>query len=1319
MNRIHRIFIAALAIVTAAIITVLPVAAVSCDMTEILRSSPDGAELTDDERDELERTGHFLKLASMPLHTQITNVASAQIANSVSAIAGLDKNQRVRIFRDANSASVYIPLAYSDNSEFTESGSFYVAFAVHVDALASYTVGLADKVIVPFTDGCGELDVRSLPVSGPGGPNETPDLTEDERAELERTGRFLKLASMPPNTQSSNVVSVQNAKSASSVAGLDKNQSVRIFRDTGTGACSVYLPLVYSDNSEFTENGSFYVAFAIHVDAVSSYVITVSDKILVAFSDGRGELDIRMLPYEGTVAADRRYLTVYNLPLNMLPQNVSNVSVNNRSGPVAACADYSLVDVSVYGGSSSVSIPISLTNSSKPFSVFSGTGSFYVSFEIFIDAVTHYSVTAEDRVLVYFLNGNGYLDINELGSAAAAKRRYLTVTGLPPNTLPRHVSSVMIHNQAGPVARAEDYGLIDVLPSLGGAASARIPLCYISPPGAFSGSGGYFVVFDINIDADTRFTVAAQDRVIVSFLDGNGSFDVADIPAAALSERRYLTITGLPSNLLAQNVSGVSVRNQDAAVAQCEDYKLIEVSLSGGVASARIPLASASSVFTGTGIFVVTFDINIDADTRFTVAAGDNVKVPFTNGSGTLDIKNIPEKPVPGLTLRNLPPHTARQHISNVAVYNLAGAVASCENYSGIAAVSENGRVTAKVPLSSVGGYFQDTGLFYISFTVSVDIENNISVSRSDNIFLNFTGGSATFDVFSTYGYFSAELANPSDTAIPVIKAGSEFEIDGYRHKISSDLTVRANTPDSFYGIIYLYAFRVGTEVFYEFSPAAPAFNASKNGYYNGYKRALWKMVYLDGGTLFLFKTRVADNFPQFANFVISNFASNELTDSKSPYYSLSGGANPAGETVILPPGVYVVKLNGAGGGGGYGSTGGSSVSGSSPGGDGGSVIEIMTLGAATPFTAFAGSGGYAPAGPASPSGQFCLYGTENKLRQNFRIEDTETTSYEYADGPSSVVPADPLRRIPLHAAVSGGGGGGGGAASFLYSGQGYFLCAGGGGGGSGGSRLTPGGAGGSGGAIGSGGVGGAAGFLRPYYGSSVDFTASGGNGGNGGGAGGGSGGKCEGPQSNINPISNFNGGAGAAALTDYTAYAEAAGSPSYQDSQLAVPPSVAGSISVRIREYYGYSTISAPALNVAASNFLRSDTGGNGGPSPSVSYVAPNDWLNTKNSAGLGARVPPLASISYSGSISWTTNDARINNFYQQGYHGFTNEYSLRDYNLSNLNVVIPSAAGVAGPAGGNNRNSDRGGGSRGGTVSNSLPSNGTAGFVAVYKIH
>jgi len=58
-----------------------------------------GRDLSEEERDALESAGRFLKLANLPLNTQASNVYSAQVANAASAVAQLDRDSPVRIFR--------------------------------------------------------------------------------------------------------------------------------------------------------------------------------------------------------------------------------------------------------------------------------------------------------------------------------------------------------------------------------------------------------------------------------------------------------------------------------------------------------------------------------------------------------------------------------------------------------------------------------------------------------------------------------------------------------------------------------------------------------------------------------------------------------------------------------------------------------------------------------------------------------------------------------------------------------------------------------------------------------------------------------------------------------------------------------------------------------------------------------------------------------------------------------------------------------------------------------------------------------------------
>jgi len=1003
----------------------------TCDMTYINNDSDDPGSryLSEEERDEYERTGHFLKLTNMPLNTQITNVSSTQVANSAASIAKLDTNEYIRIFKEKETCTVYLPLVYNDDTEFTENGSFFVAFTIHVDAVTPYVVKQTDRVLVAFVDGRGALNVRTLPVEG---SDSSVVISAVERDELERTGRFLKLINMPLNTQGANVVDVQVANSASPVAKLDKKIRVSIFLESDSS--TVYLPLVYNDETEFLENGAFYTAFTIHVDAVTQYVLLLSDNFLVQFTDGRGTLDVRTLPYRGPGAVDRRYLTIFNLPANFLSRNISRVLIHNSYNQVAECVDYSLLEININGDKASASIPLKFIGSDLPFS---GTGSFYVSFNIFIDALTDFIITTDDSVLV-----------------------------------------------------------------------------------------------------------------------------------------------------------------------------------------------------------------------------------PFNNGNGTLDILNLPDKSIPHLTLAGLPINVSKHQFSNIAVYNKTGQIASCDNLSSITIFTGTGDTgsfsTAKLPLtlSTSGEYFQYTGSFVITFTINVDFLTQIVYSRGEELMLDFTNGSAFFDINESLGLFNMQLVNPSDTTAPRIKGGSKFEVRGIIQNVSNDLTINALLPPE-NCVLYLYAYRVENETYYEYSSQTPTYSDQKKGFYNGTKRALWKMVYLPGdSSKFLFKTPMADNWPHLATHTTNAYSSIEGS-FPTITYSIDGENNPAPSTVTLQPGIYLIKLEGAGGGGGHSALGPErhfplvfyeetfavgdqvmsvifgdtivppTLSGWSVGGQGGVVVEILTLNSQVTFTAFTGSGGNLPPRPSPKinSSSDPIYAFSFVSYSGFN--DLARFGYRYG-------------------LSSGGGGGGGGSGTFFYSEEGYFLLAGGGGGGSGGSFLTPGGAGGAGGTIGGGAGGGGAGYLLQI--GDAAGEATGGHGGKGGG---------------------FNGSDGGTTTS----------SSSSKDGLNAN--------SVLPTTFFSYSGTSASSYYVSllGQNIREYETSTSSGSGGSAAYIpnSINNLLGTNDANGKGANAPELPSI-----LSATV-------------------YSTVYLDLGSV------VRGIDGNPGGNNRNSERGNGAPGGYESQQAG----AGSIKIHKIH
>jgi len=886
-----------------------------------------------------------------------------------------------------------------------------------------------------------------------------------------------------------------------------------------------------------------------------------------------------------------------------------------------------------------------------------------------------------DMIMIDNRAGSGGRELSESERKELEKSgHYLKLVNLPKHTQISNVYSASVSNSSAAVGNLDKKKTVMIY--------RETESCTVYLP--LSGNGGkdfvetgfFYTAFEIHVDALAKYIVDPKDLFVVSYIDGRGQADVNKLPSTAVNtaNRPCLTVYNLPASVSVYNFSDVFVHNQTGQVAYCMDYSQIVLSSSDNRASAKIPLHynSLNHAFTETGVFYVSFDVNVDAETRYTVVPDDKIKVVFINGNGFIDVQNIPDNPVPYLTIKGLPLNSTKRQISNVNVYNLAGSVAACSDNKNISVVNDGNFLTFFVPLVSTdGGYFSDSGRFAVSFTVNIDVETQIVYSRSDSLILPFTNGSAEFDVDSFFGYFDAKLADMEDAAWPVIKAGSSFDVNGKKCVVNSDLTVSALTPN-YSCVLYLYAYCLDSLFIYEFSPVAPVYNSARRGWYNGTKRALWKMVYLFGDSKFLFKTYVNDNFPQFAAKTLTYSDYSQLAAAPSPVAKfIDGSANSAAETVTLDPGVYLVELKGAGGGHGR------AYNGVSSGGSGGLVREVFTLNTATSFTAFTGSGG-GDAPVVSSSGTFDIVTTDNFYTFS-SVHNTQSQGHSFDIVISNLKynSTDRVSKVCTitgsNQSMSGGGAGGGGSGSFLFSSSpdgNYLLLAGGGGGGSGGSYLTPGGAGGAGGSIGPGAGGGASGSFSQKSDVGVgNFNSPGGPGGAGGGLGGGSAGSGNGG----NSLSIFSSNAfssGGSAVASYTA--------SLFDFTskipfLTYPVSASNWVPNSTNGIAPFATSSNREVSVRT-QLTFSGNSGSGGNTPSVSYLdGPQAWLDTNYAGGSGSSPTPLNPVSISG-----------------------------DYPNISISIGSPRP-GIPGSDGGNNRNSVKGGGA----------ASGAAGSVTIHKIY
>jgi hypothetical protein len=1148
-------------------------------------SSGDGY-ISEQEKETLEREGHYLKLTHLPSNTQATNITAVYAANSVSQIAKLDTKTKIQIYKELSSCTAYIPLVYTSGMEFVEYGPLYVIFTVNIDAFTRIVVTQSDKIAVEFYDGRAELDIETLVKTNPGvvqpgdgsggssgsgsGPGSTGDGSDGSSGsgsgsgsgtgstgdnpgaiiDMEQNGHFLKLYHLPAGTARENISAVRVTDGVRQVARIDSSNSILI--DSETAYSNVYIPLLSSSTGNpFTRSGSFYVEFIVQIDALTKISVKQEHYVLVQFSEGQGQLDIGklLLSTPGIVdakddpsqIAEERliediissggYIRFYNLPRNISKNKFSSVSAATLSNTIARCADYDAIAIRQNTLTAEAYVPLVNTNGTS----FTESGSYYTLFSISIDALTQITAGKNNPVLYTYSDGRAEVNVMNIPPPEVpppTAPHNLTIIGLPTTASPSNFADVLVNNSEGVVAKCPDYTQISIT-SYAGQAAAIIPLVYDNNRAfngqAFSDSGSFIVTFSFFSDALENLVVEQKNNCIISFSNGSGVVDADNVPSVP---HNYLTITNLPANLQALNITDVFIWNQAGKVAQCEDYGKTVILNTSVTATLKIPLVYKSDtahIFEETGSYFVSFDLNIDALTRITITEDQKLLVSFSSGNGSLNASTLPQTlPVPYLTIIGLPVNTVKSNFSNVFLYNAAGQIAKCSSYQDIIITANSNSASAMIPLvyyNDPTSYFRDSGQFIVTYTINVDVNTVISKTLADAQVAAFTNGSGSVNLSSDYGYFSGGLVNPTDTSSLVIKKGTVFEMNGAYIQIKANtavdpISIQKTAP------VYIYAVQNAGGVTFEYSTTAPTYSSAKHGYYDGTKRALYKCVFInDTIDKFVAKTFIDDNWTHFDHYTVDNYA----LGGNSQVSALSGSGNPAATTVTLQPGGYVFILSGAGGGGGGGIDGSGSYDRTGGvGGKGGFISELVILTQTTTFTIYTGQGGN--------GSDYISYG-------NFQ----------------------------------GAGAGGGGSGTFVYSSQGYLLCAGGGGGGGGGGANDGGGGGGgAGGAISSGGKGGKGGDDREYDWGWKTYTGS------AGGSGGGS----------------------VYSLTSIATSSGFAGSGSPGDDE--------------------------------------GENGGNGTATATSSYNAPQDWMNTNGANGQGGNGSTYGNGTLGGTGGNNRNSTR-----------------------------------------------------------------------------
>jgi hypothetical protein len=688
------------------------------------------------------------------------------------------------------------------------------------------------------------------------------------------------------------------------------------------------------------------------------------------------------------------YLTVFNLPPQTSRGHVSKVYVFNQVSKLGFCSSYDDIIIENNAETSTVKIPlVYFSDSGLRFDL---NGSYFVSFDMNIDALTRLTVAEDDFFVLDFFDGGAVLD----ASLTQPPPPYLVLNSLPVNVRHLDFSNIAVYSSTGAaVAKCPDYFQI-ILTAGPDSASAKIPLVYNNRNERFADTGNFIVSFFINIDFETQVVLTKDDKLSLLFNKGNAVFDASLVPPPS-----YLTVTSLPKNVKHLDFSNVVVyASAGAAAAVCPDYFQIILSAGPDSASVKIPLVynETNGRFSDTGNFIVSFSINIDSKTQIVLNKEDKFSLFFTKGNASLDASLVKPPPPSCLIVNSLPKNVKQADFSKVFVYDPSGsAVAECRDYLQIILSAGSDYASAEIPLvyRTNGARFRDSGRLAVSFSLNVPSFIKVERAKDDAFYVDFSEGSGAFSLPVELGFFSGGLANPSDTAAPVVGIGTVFEMNGSYYAVYSNTPpAPSNFPNTC--IVYIYARPVSNQIQFFYSTAAPVYDNNKKGFYSGFDRALFMSVFIrDSQNKYFAKSSIKDGWPHLNYHTVDSHSL--ASQSLSNYYYLSGTGNPSQQVVTLPAGAYLITLSG--------SPGGLCIK--SPtftlfGGSGGFISEVVVLSKDTPFTFFTGEKG------------------GNSENDSYYINSGGTvTQGRYESGA------------------------GGGSGSFAYSPDGYLLCAGGGGG--------------------------------------------------------------------------------------------------------------------------------------------------------------------------------------------------------------------------------------------------------------------------------
>jgi hypothetical protein len=554
---------------------------------------------------------------------------------------------------------------------------------------------------------------------------------------------------------------------------------------------------------------------------------------------------------------------------------------------------------------------------------------------------------------------------------------------------------------------------------------ALIPLVDLRG-GKFNKTGVYPVSLLIETDGG-ELLITEESALFAQFVDGEGSADMSGVDKTEGAEKDYnLIILNLPERADADAFKSLQIGDN---IARCADFNAI--TMDGSTAYAPL-VDQHGERFKQTGSFYIGLNVEADSFNKVEIDYREHYIVHFTGGTGILDLENLGDQMVLGAALKmiNLPQNIDIDSFKSLDV----GGIAECADFDQIFVKPAEGE--AQIPLIlNTGKEFNKTGTYYIAARIIIDSLNEINITTDDYVMVKFTDGYGTLDINNTYqdfglGYLNGRLTNEENYYEPKVAADSVFELLGNYFRVLNDETIKdtSTLQTMADGIVYVYAvpsqkFVVNAGLLhyedsgyadFRYSKDAPAYNASRVGWYHGNNRALWKFLKIGGE--YRYKVRADEDFP-FDHAVVNTTIGGLREEFKGDIYPVE---------ITLEPGFYCFETAGASGGGGGvfdGIGGGSPGSGSqkasytdfsseywtaSSGGEGGRIIELINIKQPRKFWVYTGT-----------------KGKDGK---------------PYGDGG--------LGDLDTLVIVGGGGGSGSYISDAVGSEKGYILCAGGGGGG-------------------------------------------------------------------------------------------------------------------------------------------------------------------------------------------------------------------------------------------------------------------------------